>query len=104
MTVVTVVTVVTAVTVVTQGSVVTEVTVMTKKLFFCHKKNHQTKNHIKKSCIRKTKHPSTDAESSTDTTKPQFFLKNGKNHAKRKTSKMSRNMPQLAKCPLTRGL
>ena len=33
--------------------------------------------------------------------KKQIFLKNGKNHPKRKTS---RDMPKLAICPLTRGL
>ena len=33
-----------------------------------------------------------------------IFLKNGKNHPKRKNSKMSRNMPKLAIHPLTRGL
>ena len=64
-----------------------------------------------KSRIRETKHLSTDADSSTDTTlgwtkntqKPSFF-KSGKNHPKLKNSKMSRNMPKLAIRPLTRGL
>ena len=49
---------------------------------------------LKKSRIRETKHLSTDADSSTDTTvgwtkntqKPNFF-ENGKNHPKRKNSK-----------------
>ena len=61
--------------------------------------------------IRETKHLSTDADSSTDTivgwtkiTPKPFFLKNGKNHPKRKNSKMSRNIPKLAIRPLTRGL
>ena len=65
-----------------------------------------------KSRIRETKHLSTDADSSTDaiggwtknTPKPDFFLKNGKNHPKRKNSKMSRNMPKLAIRPSARGL
>ena len=65
----------------------------------------------KKSRIRETKHLSTDADSSTNTTvgwtknsqKP-IFLKNGKNHLKRKNSKMSRDMPKLTIYPLTRGL
>ena len=38
------------------------------------------------------------------TPKNHFFLKNGKNHSKRKNSKMSRDMPKLAIYPLTRGL
>ena len=66
---------------------------------------------LKKSRIRETKHRSTDADSSTDTTvgwtknsqKP-IFLKNGKNHPKRKNSKTSRDMPILAIYPSTRGL
>ena len=33
-----------------------------------------------------------------------IFKKNGKNYPKRKNSKMSRNLPKLAICPLTRGL
>ena len=33
-----------------------------------------------------------------------IFLKNRKNHAKRKNSKMSRDMPKLAIRPSTRGL
>ena len=36
--------------------------------------------------------------------KTRFFLKNGKNHPKRKNSKTSRDMPKLALHPLTRGL
>ena len=67
---------------------------------------------VKKSCIRETKHLSTDADSSTDTTvgwtkntqKPNFFEKNGKSHLKSKNSKMPRNMPKLAIRPSTRGL
>ena len=120
------------------------------------------KLNLKKSCIRETKHLSTDADSSTDaiggwsenTPKPDFFekrkkssktlklknvqkyakisdtpfdqrslihreawfpggpripqnqifLKNGKNHPKRKNSKTSRDTPKLAIRPLTRGL
>ena len=66
---------------------------------------------MKKSRIRETKQLSTDAYSSTDaiggwtknTPKPDI-LKNGKNHPKRKNSKTSRDMPQLAIRPLTRGL
>ena len=65
----------------------------------------------KKSRIRETKHLSTDADSSTDTTvgwtknsrKPNF-LEKGKNHPKRKNSKRSRDMPILTIYPLTRGL
>ena len=65
----------------------------------------------KKSRIRETKHLSTDADSSTNTTvgwikntqKPDFFL-NGKNHLKRNNSKTYRNMPKLATGPMTRGL
>ena len=56
-----------------------------------------------KSRIRETKHLSTDADSSTDSiggwtknTKKTIFLKDGKNHQKRKNSKQSRNMPELA--------
>ena len=63
-----------------------------------------------KSRIRETKHLSTDADSSTDaiggwtknTPKPNFF-ENGKNHAKCKNSKKSRNMPKLAIRSSTRG-
>ena len=33
-----------------------------------------------------------------------IFLKNGKNHPKRKNSKTSRDMAKLAICPSTRGL
>ena len=62
--------------------------------------------------IRETKHLSTDADSSTDTTvgwtkntqKPNFFRKTEKNHPKRKNSKTSRDMPILAIYPSTRGL
>ena len=70
--------------------------------------------------MAKTKNPAyrrqsispTDADSRTDTivgwtkntSKPIFFLKNVKNHPKRKNSKMSRNMPELAVSPSTRGL
>ena len=36
--------------------------------------------------------------------KNQIFLKNGKNHPKRKNSKASRDMPKLAIRPSTRGL
>ena len=36
--------------------------------------------------------------------KNPIFLKNGKNHPKRKNSKTSRDMPKLAIHPLTRGL
>ena len=68
-------------------------------------------NGRKKSRIRETKHLSTDADSSTDSTvgwtknpKNPIFLKNGKNHPKRKNSKTSRDMPILAIYPLTRGL
>ena len=64
----------------------------------------------KKSCIRETKHLSTDADSSTDaigrwtknTPKPDFFWKTGK--VIKKNAKKYRNMPKLAICPLTRGL
>ena len=35
--------------------------------------------------------------------KNPIFLKNGKNHPKRKNSKISRNRPKLAICPSTRG-
>ena len=64
-----------------------------------------------KSRIRETKHLSTDADSSTDTTvrwtkntqKPEFFEKRN-NNPKRKNSKKSRNMPKLAIRPSTRGL
>ena len=64
-----------------------------------------------KSRIRETKHLSTDADSSTDTTvgwtkntKNTIFLKNGKNHINCKNSKTSRDMPILAINPSTRGL
>ena len=58
-----------------------------------------------------TKHLSTNADSSTDTTvgwtkntlKPNF-LKNGKKYPKCKISKTSRDMPKLAIFPLTEGL
>ena len=61
---------------------------------------------FKKSCIRETKHLSTDAYSITATTvgwtkntqKPNFFEK------RTKKSKTSWNMPKLAIRPLTRGL
>ena len=60
----------------------------------------------KKFLLLETKHLSTDADSSTDavgwtknTQKPDFFLKNGKNHPK-----LKRDMPKLEICPLTRGL
>ena len=59
----------------------------------------------KKSRTRETKHLSTDADSSTDTT--VGWTKNTqkrKNHRKRKNSKTSRNMPKLAIRPSTRGL
>ena len=64
---------------------------------------------FKKSRIRETKHHSTDADSSTNAIggwipKKSFFLKNGKNHSKRKNSKTSRDMPKLAICTLTRCL
>ena len=66
----------------------------------------------KKSCIRETKHLSTDEDKSTDaiggwtknTQKPIFFEKRKKKHPKRKNSKKSRDMPKLAIHPLTRGL
>ena len=38
------------------------------------------------------------------TPKNQIFLKNRKNHPKRKNSKTSRNMPKLVIRPLIRGL
>ena len=65
-----------------------------------------------KSRIRETKHLSTDADSSTNTTvgwtnntqKTEFFLKAEKNIPKCKNSKTSRNMQKLAIRPLTRGL
>ena len=54
-----------------------------------------SKDVVKKSCIRETKHLSTDADSSTDTRvgwtkttqKPVFFFVNAKNHIKRKKIK-----------------
>ena len=59
----------------------------------------------------KTKHLSTDADSSTNTTlgltmnTPKSILKKNKtNLFKRKNSKTSRNMPKLAILPSTRGL
>ena len=66
----------------------------------------------KKSRIRETKHLSTDADSSTDviggwtknTTKPDFFEKREKSSKTQKNSKMSRNMPNLAIRPSTKGL
>ena len=70
-----------------------------------------TTKYALKSRIRETKHLSTDADSSTDTTvgwtkntKNPISLKNGKNHPKRKNSKTSRDMPKLAIYPSTRGL
>ena len=36
--------------------------------------------------------------------KNPIFLKNGKNHLKRKNSKTSKDIPKLAIGPLTRGL
>ena len=66
---------------------------------------------LKKSRVRETKHLSTDADSSTDTTvgwtkntQKTEFVENGNNHPKRKNSKTSRNMPKLAIRPSTRGL
>ena len=64
-----------------------------------------------KSCIRETKHLSTDADSSTDTTtgwtkntqKHNFFEKR-KKISKLQKPKTSRYMPKLAICPLTRGV
>ena len=65
----------------------------------------------KKSRIRETKHLSTDADSSTDTTvgwikntqKPKFFVKRKKSSKTQKLKK-SRNMQKLAIHPSTRSL
>ena len=67
---------------------------------------------VEKSRIRETKHLSTDADSSTDTTvgwtkntqKPNFFEKRKKIIQNAKTQKTSRDMPILAIYPSTRGL
>ena len=66
---------------------------------------------LKKSRIRETKHHSTDADSSTNAiegwtknTPKTNFLKNGKNHSKRKNSEASKNMTKLTILSLTRGL
>ena len=82
------------------------------------KKYHDTYNTMtlknsttKKSHTRETKHLSTNADSSTDTavlyhsrvdTQKPDFLKRNKS-SKTQKLKMSRNMPKLVICPLTRG-
>ena len=74
--------------------------------------NSNNTKRIKKYRKWDTMHLLTDADSSTDaiggwtknTPKPWIFLKNGKNHPKRKNSKTSRNMSKLAIRPSTRGL
>ena len=66
---------------------------------------------LEKSRIRETKHLSTDADSSTDTTvgwtkntqNPNFFEKRKKSSKTQKLKK-SRNMPKFAIRPSTRGL
>ena len=75
------------------------------------KGSHLVRKVALKSRIQETKHLLTDADSSTDTTlgwtkntKNPNFLKNAKNHPKRKNSKTSRDMPILAIYPSTRGL
>ena len=71
----------------------------------------EEKDSFQKSRIRDTKHLSTDAESSTDTTvgwtkntqKPIFFF-TGKIIQNAKNSKTSRDMQKITIRPSTRGL
>ena len=65
-----------------------------RSIFIKRQRKAITQRHKQKSCIRETKHLSTNADSSTDTTvgwtkntKNPIFLKNAKNHPKRKNSK-----------------